>query len=367
MKLEQYRTLWGVIDEADGRLARSPFRTLEEALAEIARLGYDGIEFPFKMALHLGKERVKALLQKHGLKCTIMIFTDGVVVPGAGVLWGGPYEGFTAPSAPGESDRDLLVKTHLAVFKEQVEAAQEFSPTLVNSHSLKDYFTHQMAEAFFSEALRWEKEKGYFVCHETHRKRFLHSPWVARDFVPKFPDLKITADLSHWVNVAETNADDVDLTQVIEDIAPHVYHTHCRVGYDHGPQVPDPRAPEWLPYMEGHERWWDAIWRAQVARGQQVTTMIGEHGPPNYQQTLPYSREPVAHIWDVNHWVQLRRQVRFQELFGASGGVTSRLAPSATQNELPATAPGDSVLKGRKRCGPESDAAAGKRPKVNGQ
>ena len=43
--------------------------------------------------------------------------------------------------------------------------------------------------------------------------------------------------------------------KVIEDLAPQVYHTHCRVGYDHGPQVPDPRAPEWLPYMEGHERW----------------------------------------------------------------------------------------------------------------
>ena len=27
--------------------------------------------------------------------------------------------------------------------------------------------------------------------HETHRKRFLHSPWVGRDFVPKFPDLKL--------------------------------------------------------------------------------------------------------------------------------------------------------------------------------
>ena len=50
-----------------------------------------------------------------------------------------------------------------------------------------------------------------------------------------------------------------------------VWHTHCRVGYDHGPQVADPRAPEWIPYMEGHERWWDAIWKAQKARGQKVS------------------------------------------------------------------------------------------------
>lgn len=333
--------------------ARSPVRTIEQAIPEIARLGYDGIEIPFKLILHIGKDKFKGLLSQYKLKCNIMVFTDNVVVPGAGVLWGGPYEGFTPPSQPGESDRESLVRTHLQVFKEQVEGAQEFNPTLVVSHSLKDFFTFQMAEQFFTEALRWEEEKGYIVCHETHRKRFLHSPWVARDFVPMFPKMKLCADLSHWINVAETDTNDPDLTQVIEDLAPQVYHTHCRVGYDHGPQVADPRAPEWLPYMEGHERWWDAIWKAQAARGQKVTTMIAEHGPPNYQQTLPHSREPVAHIWDVNLWIQLRRQARFSELFGE--GSTSRLVPSATQGALPVTCPGESVLHGCKRCGPQSD------------
>ena len=56
-----------------------------------------------------------------------------------------------------------------------------------------------------------------------------------------------------------------------------------RVGYDHGPQVPDPRVGQWLEYMEGHERWWDAIWRAAAERGDEEVTMTPEHGPPNYQ------------------------------------------------------------------------------------
>jgi hypothetical protein len=56
-----------------------------------------------------------------------------------------------------------------------------------------------------------------------------------------------------------------------------------RVGYDHGPQVPDPRVGQWLEYMEGHERWWDAIWHAAAARGDEEVTMTPEHGPPNYQ------------------------------------------------------------------------------------
>ena len=69
-----------------------------------------------------------------------------------------------------------------------------------------------MAAKYFEEALRWTKEKGktysmkfndrfslrlmqnsiykniliitgYIVHHENHRKRFLYSPWAARDFL----------------------------------------------------------------------------------------------------------------------------------------------------------------------------------------
>ena len=70
-------------------------------------------------------------------------------------------------------------------------AAQEFSPTLVNCHALKDYFTPEMAEQFFTEVLAWQQEEKYNVYHETHRKRFLHSPWVARSFVEKYPEMKV--------------------------------------------------------------------------------------------------------------------------------------------------------------------------------
>lgn len=34
-----------------------------------------------------------------------------------------------------------------------------------------------------------------------------------------------------------------------------------------------------------------------------------EHGPPNYQQTIPYTRQPLASIWEINHWIALRQQV----------------------------------------------------------
>ena len=57
MKLKVYRTLWGVLQETDGDKAGSPVLGLEEAMAEIGRLGYDGVELPLKCILHLGKDR----------------------------------------------------------------------------------------------------------------------------------------------------------------------------------------------------------------------------------------------------------------------------------------------------------------------
>ena len=47
--------------------------------------------------------------------------------------------------------------------------------------------------------------------------------------------------------------------------------------------MPDPRAKKWLPYTEGHERWWDAIQKAAEQRGAEEVTVTTEFGPPNYQ------------------------------------------------------------------------------------
>ena len=56
-----------------------------------------------------------------------------------------------------------------------------------------------MAEEFFTRALAWQQEKGYTVYHETHRKRFLHSPWVARRFMPRWPLLSISTLSIHYL------------------------------------------------------------------------------------------------------------------------------------------------------------------------
>lgn len=139
---------------------QSPHKTLDTALPALAELGYDGIEIPLKGILQYGADKFKSLLAKCNLKVIIMVMTDGPVAPGAGLVFGGPYPGFTAPTGPGESDKNKLVETHLKVFQEQVEAAQGFNPYFVNSHSCKDYFTFAMAQEFFRQAIAWTTSKG---------------------------------------------------------------------------------------------------------------------------------------------------------------------------------------------------------------
>merc|ERR1712241_225354 len=122
----------------------------------------------------------------------------------------------------------------------------------------------KQAEEFFDAVLPFQNEiTSVPIMHETHRKRFFHSPWVCRDFViGNYGDndgLKMVSDYSHFLTVAETDPSDAHLNAVIDGLKPKMWHIHGRVGYDHGPQVNDPRAPEWQGYLEGFERWWDEI------------------------------------------------------------------------------------------------------------
>jgi sugar phosphate isomerase/epimerase len=51
MKLNTFRTLWGVLKSTDGNLARSPHTQLEPALRHIKELGYDGVELTLKQVI----------------------------------------------------------------------------------------------------------------------------------------------------------------------------------------------------------------------------------------------------------------------------------------------------------------------------
>jgi hypothetical protein len=53
------------------------------------------------------------------------------------------------------------------------------------------------------------------------------------------------------------------------------------------------------------------IWDAQDKRGITESTLTPEFGAPDYLHTLPYSRMPVANLWDICNWQAERQRERF--------------------------------------------------------
>ena len=125
-------------------------------------------------------------------------------------------------------------------------------------------------------------------------------------------------DFSHWVCVAERLLPDA--ADVIERAAQHALHLHCRVGYEQGPQVSDPRAPEWAKHLAVHEGWWHTIWQAQRQRGVTQTTLAPEFGPAPYLPLLPYTQEPVANLEAICDLMSERQQASFYDWAQSSSG-----------------------------------------------
>jgi hypothetical protein len=52
-----------------------------------------------------------------------------------------------------------------------------------------------------------------------------------------------------------------------------------------------------------------------AARGFTGMTMTPEFGPDGYLQCAPFTRVPVADLWEINSWIGLRQRERFQKHF----------------------------------------------------
>jgi hypothetical protein len=96
---------------------------------------------------------------------------------------------------------------------------------------------------------------------------------------------------------------------IVEQALLRTVHVHARVGHQEGPQVNDPRAPEWGSAVQSHLGWWDKVMNVAEQQKRPFQTFLCEFGPPNYLPTLPYTQQPVADQWGVNaHMMQLLRE-----------------------------------------------------------
>ncbi len=201
------------------------------------------------------------------------------------------------------------VQQHVESLREQIEECVDAKPLFFNAHTGSDHWTLDEAEDCFSAAMEMEREFGISICHETHRSRYLGNPWNTARLLERLPTLKLTGDFSHWVCVAERLLEDA--APVLAAAAAQCHHVHARVGYEQGPQVPDPRDPAWASHLQAHERWWEMAWAAAQARGETTVTLTPEFGPPPYLHTLPFSDTPVSDLQEICNWMAQRQVDHF--------------------------------------------------------
>lgn len=266
-KLKVFATNWGFKGSMD------------DFCSKVKKEGYDGIEMWWPTDKY-GQDELFTALKKYGLE--------------VGFLAAGSQSNF------GE---------HFDTFKNMIGAAAHNTiqkPIYINCHSGRDYFNYEDNKRLIDHTTALAKETGLKICHETHRSRMLYSAPVTRNFIEKNPSLRLTLDISHWCNVHETLLQ--DQKETVDLALQRVDHIHARIGHPQGPQVNDPRAPEWEVAVKAHFAWWDKVVEMKKKNGE-VQTFLTEFGPPDYMPTEPYTRKPLADQWAINvHMMQLLRK-----------------------------------------------------------
>lgn len=208
----------------------------------------------------------------------------------------------------------VSVDSHFQDFRSQVSRALEANALFCSCLVGSDSWPLAVAVDFFARALEFGERVGIELSFETHRSRPTFHPWVTAELLRALPELRLTCDFSHWCVVCERLPDDESVLTLAISRARHV---HARVGYAQGPQVPDPRAPEYEPELLAHEAWWRRIALAAAERGQASLSVTPEFGPDGYLQQAPFSKRPVADLAELNRWMAQRQRDNLGQLLGS--------------------------------------------------
>lgn len=259
-KLQFFNTDWGRTTSWDAFCERTK------------KLGYDGIEIWYPSEIESQKQ-LKLALEKHELK--------------VGFLNG--------------TNKSIPFKESLKAYTQHFQTLLLWKPAYINCHTGNDFYTIAQNKAFITAANKIAKESGTPIYHETHRGRFSYNLPDTQKYIQAIPELKLTLDISHWMVVHESLLENQD--ENLTEIILRTNHIHARVGFAEGPQVNDPEAPEWKKAVDRHLDIWEKIILKKWSKSDKPFTITAEFGPPNYMQTLPYTRVPVADQWKANVFI----------------------------------------------------------------
>lgn len=244
----------------------APELSLEEYFQRVKDNGFDGVEFAL---FDQESKKVLDLCARYEFELVGWLFSEG-----------------------------QTLEEHLDSLEERFVKTVDFNPSLINTHLGKDFFSFDDNLAIFRRVLELSKEYNTPVVIETHRGRPTYSLVETIRYLQALPDMRLNADFSHWMVVHES-----DLSDQKESLALAISrtdHIHARVGYEEGPQITDPRAPEWEKHVARHIEIWGKIVNEHKAKGSETLRITPEFGPIPYVPTIPFTNEPVVDVWNSN-------------------------------------------------------------------
>ena len=253
-KLEIYQSLWGM----ELRSPHVPERTPEESFAMIAEAGFDGVcldpsadEIPGMRALH-------RLFEDYRLGCMVNAF---------------PYHG---------DDMQPLL-----------EFAQDFDACMVNVISGVMPIRPEDAVATVRRWMREADDIGVPLLFETHRDGLLNDMYFTLQLMDLVPDMRLCADLSHFVVDRELRAPVPGRDQAyIESILDRSDCFQGRIATREQVQVAIdfPQHQQWVQIFKGWWRYGMRQWRERNA-DDATLVFLCELGPPPYAITDGDQRE----------------------------------------------------------------------------
>ncbi|TDE10551.1 sugar phosphate isomerase/epimerase family protein [Dyadobacter psychrotolerans] len=199
---------------------------------------------------------------------------------------------------------------HAGNYEKHLRNLIEVNPAFINCQTGKDYYSFDQNKRLFDLAARLSQESGIKIIHETHRGKSLYAANITFQYLTQLADTRITLDISHWCNVHESLL--ADQQEEVTLAIAHTDHIHSRVGHPEGPQVNDPRAPEWEEVLQTHLGWWDKVVETHRKNGTSPTVTT-EFGPATYMPVMPYTQLPLGNQWEINVYMMNLLKKRYTE------------------------------------------------------
>lgn len=233
--------------------------------------GYDGVEVWLPKNARVQQEISKGL-KKHQLKVIYLCGTN----------------------------KSLSFKGSLLAYESDLKRAIAQKPYAINSHTGSDFFSFEQNMKFLKLANDLSNKYNIPIHHETHRGRFSYALLETKRYLNSDSAFRLTLDISHWMVVHESLL--AKQQQLLDEVIERTDHIHARVGFEEGPQVNNPQAPEWDKALNRHLSIWESIILSHWKTGKPMT-ITTEFGPPNYLPTAPFTQKPLSDQWEANVFI----------------------------------------------------------------